>query len=215
MPRLASSGSVHLRGAKSARYAGRSKGFIFWGIQDDGTVVAAREGSCVLSHFRLPEHVRGGGSRHRSTSTFLFVDDGADNNDNLVRVVSLVGEELRVFLKLEQEHDNGGGIDWVPVRSLNLREPTRGLPAFKECFFSHTAKIVTAGEGYVVLTPAEETWLFSVELGTMEAEREHIRNRLAGEVYPYELRLRPTVRACVFRCKRGRDGPCYNICRCK
>jgi hypothetical protein len=169
----------------------------------------------VLSHFRLPEHVRGGGSRHRSTSTFRFVDDGTDNNDNLVRVVSLVGKELRVFLKLEQEHDNGGGINWVPVWNLNLREAAHGLPAFKECFFSHTAKIVTAGEGYVVLTPAEETWLFSVELRSMQVDHGHIRNRLAGEVYPYKLWLRPTVRACVFSCKRGRDGLCYNICRCK
>jgi hypothetical protein len=212
MPRLATSGSVHLRGVESARYAGRSKGFIFWDIQDDGTAVAAREGSCVLSSFRLPDHVRGASLSHHQSTTFRFVDDGAENDD-LVRVVSLVGEDLRVFLKRDH-NDSGAGIDWVPVRSLNLREATRGLPRFKECFFSQTAKVVTAGKGYIVLTPAEETWPFSIELGTMEAEREHIRNRLAGEVYPYRLHLRPRVRACVFSCKRGRWGPCYDICRC-
>jgi hypothetical protein len=71
-----------------------------------------------------------------------------------------------VFLK--KEHNNGGS-DWVHVRTLDLPEATLGLPGYKECFFSQTAKIVTAGKGYVLLTPAEETWLFSVELETMQS----------------------------------------------
>ncbi|TKW32653.1 hypothetical protein SEVIR_2G181900v4 [Setaria viridis] len=201
----AMSGGIHIRGAESVHYAGRSKGSIFWGIEDDGSVFSGGEGTGVLSHFHLPENVRG--SHHRST--FRFIDDGVDN---LVRVISLIGKDLRVFLK--KEHNNGGS-DWVLVRSLHLPEATLGLPGYKECFFSHTAKIVTAGKGYVVLTPAEETWLFSVELGTMQVERDHIRNKLAGEVYPHELWLRPKVSACVLRCKRGRDGPCYDMCKCK
>ncbi|CAL5088900.1 unnamed protein product [Urochloa decumbens] len=206
MSHHARSGGIHIRGAaESVHYAGRSRGYIFWGNEDDGSVFAGTEGTQVLSQFHLPENVRG--SHHRST--FRFIDDG---NDNLVRVVSLIGNDLMVFLK--KEHNNGGS-DWVLVRRLNLPEATLGLPGYKECFFSRTAKIVTEGKGYVGLTPAEETWLFSVELRTMQVEREHIRNKLAGEVYPYELRLRPRVSVCAFRCKRGRDGPCYNICKCK
>ncbi|PUZ70329.1 hypothetical protein GQ55_2G220000 [Panicum hallii var. hallii] len=198
-------GGIHIRGAESAHYAGRSKGYIFWAIEDDGSVLAASEGTEALSHFRLPENVRG--SYHRST--FRFIDDGADD---LVRVVSLIGDDLRVFVK---EEPNNGGSDWVLVRSLHLPEATLGLQWYKESFFSRGAKIVTADKGYVVLAPAEETWLFSIELGTMQVEREHYRNRLAGEVYPYELRLQPKVRVCVLYCKRGRDGPCYDICKCK
>ncbi|WVZ64508.1 hypothetical protein U9M48_014011 [Paspalum notatum var. saurae] len=211
--RLASSGSIRLwRGADSARHAGRSKGSIFWAIEDDGggTVLSAREGTGALSLFRLPDHVIHGGSQHRST-TFRFIEDGTDN---LVRVASLMSNDLiRVFLK--QEHGNGGGSEWVPVRSLHLGEATRGLLGYKECFFGlgRNPKIVTAGKGYVVLTPAEETWLFSVELGTMQVEREHSRNWLAGEVYPYELRLPPRVRVCVPRCERGRQDRCYRICQ--
>ncbi|WVZ64525.1 hypothetical protein U9M48_014027 [Paspalum notatum var. saurae] len=195
-PREAGKGALHLRqGADSARFVGRSKGSIFWAIEDDGTVLAVSEGSGALSLFRLPEHVVHGGSHHRST-TFRFVDDVMDNH--LVRVLSLTSDELRLFLK--QDHGNGGG-EWVLVRSLQLGEVTRGLPGYKECFFGgHTPKIVTAGRGYVVLTPAEGTWLFSVELGTMQVEREHSRNRLAGDVYPYELRLPPRVRVCVPQC---------------
>ncbi|RLN34519.1 hypothetical protein C2845_PM03G31620 [Panicum miliaceum] len=203
--RHAMPGGIHIRGAESAHYAGRSKGYIFWAIEDDGSVFAAREGTGALSHFRLPENR---GSCHRST--FRFIDD--DGADNLVRVVSLIGDDLRVFV--QKEHNNGGS-DWVLVRSLHLPEATLELQGYKECFFSRTAKIVAAGKGYVVLTQAEETWLFSIELGTMQVEREHIRNRLAGEVYPYELRLQPKVRVCVSYCKRGRDGPCYDFCKCK
>ncbi|KAJ1289268.1 hypothetical protein BS78_02G151200 [Paspalum vaginatum] len=209
-PRVAGKGALCLwQGADSARFVGRAKGSIFWAIQDDGTVLAAREGSGVLSLFRLPEHVHG--ELHHRSKTFRFIDDGM--GDNLVRVVSMMSDELRVFLK--HEHGNGGGGEWVPVRSLRLGEATRGLPGYKECFFGQTPKIVTAGKGYVVLTPAEGTWLFTVELGTLQVEREHSRNRLAGEVYPYELRLPPRVRVCVPRCERGRQGRCCRICQCK
>ncbi|KAF8661231.1 hypothetical protein HU200_057075 [Digitaria exilis] len=205
-PRRARSVAIHVHGVESAHYTGRSKGYIFWGIQDDGSVFAVKEGTGELSHFRLPENIRAS----HDISTIRFVDDGG--SDGLVRLVSLIGHELRVFLK--REHNNGGS-EWVLVRSLHLAEATIGLPGYKERLFSGTVKIVAAGKGYVALTPAKETWLFSVELGTMQVEREHIRNRLAGEVYPYELRLRPKVRACVFPCKRGRDGLCYQICKCE
>lgn len=208
---------IHLRGADSARYAGRSKGFIFCGVDDgDGAVLAAREGTGLLSLFRLPEHVRG---QLGASTTFRFIyDDG--NTDSLVRVVSLISNELRVFLK-QENGGNGCGGEWGPVRSLRLPEATGGLPGYKECFFvSRTAKIVivTAGKGYVVLTPAEETWLFSVDPATMQVDREHVRNKLAGDVYPYRAVVATKgVRLCVAVCDhvRRRDGPCYRICKCK
>ncbi|KAL6658821.1 hypothetical protein ACP70R_002861 [Stipagrostis hirtigluma subsp. patula] len=207
LPRTESS-ALHVRGAESAHYAGRAAGMIFWGVEDDGTVFACKENSGEFSHFYLPEHVR---ASHRR-STFRFVNDGTYAFPAKVRVVSLIGDELRVFV--ERKHDDGSS-EWALEKSLRLPEATRGLPGWKECYFGRTTKIVTAGTGFVVVTPAEETWLFSVELGTMRVEREHSRNRLAGEVYPYELRTSPVVRACLVRCRRERTGKCYNICICR
>ncbi|KAL6592461.1 hypothetical protein ACP70R_049514 [Stipagrostis hirtigluma subsp. patula] len=144
-------------------------------------------------------------------STFRFVHDGAYHPS--VCLVSLIGDELRVFVKPELNH-GGGASEWMLKKSLCLPEVTLGLPGRKESYFGCTAKIVTAGKGYVVLTPAEETWLFSVELRTMRVEREHSRNRLAGAVCPYSLETPPVVRSCVVRCKRPRICRRYHACIC-
>ncbi|KAK3133096.1 hypothetical protein QOZ80_6AG0532120 [Eleusine coracana subsp. coracana] len=161
------------------------KGYMFWCIEDDGTVFGCEDRWCSFLQFRVPEHVRGL-SCHQSM--FRFVDDGQYYSRRRVLVASLINGELRVF---EQHKDNEGRSDWVLKKSLDLQEATRGFPGRKDCYFNHTAKIVTAGNGYIVLTPAEETWLFSVELRTMRVEREHSRNRLPGETYPYVLDTKP------------------------
>ncbi|GJM99084.1 hypothetical protein PR202_ga16150 [Eleusine coracana subsp. coracana] len=161
---------------------------MFWCIEDDGTVFGCEDRWCSFLQFRVPEHVRGL-SCHQSM--FRFVDDGQYYSRRRVLVASLINGELRVF---EQHKDNEGRSDWVLKKSLDLQEATRGFPGRKDCYFNHTAKIVTAGNGYIVLTPAEETWLFSVELRTMRVEREHSRNRLPGETYPYVLDTKPVVR---------------------
>ncbi|GJM99082.1 hypothetical protein PR202_ga16148 [Eleusine coracana subsp. coracana] len=83
-------------------------------------------------------------------------------------VVSLIGDELRVFAK--RKHGDGT-TEWLHENSVCLPEATRGLPGHKECYFSGTAKIVAVGNGYVVLTPAEERWLFSVELSVSSHDK--------------------------------------------
>jgi hypothetical protein len=55
------------------------------------------------------------------------------------------------------------------------------------------------GETFVVLTPEEETWLFSVDLETMELEREHERNWHNGPAFPCALPWPPVLQACVDR----------------
>lgn len=55
-----------------------------------------------------------------------------------------------------------------------------------------------AHDTYVLLTPREKTWLFSVVLDTMEVEHGHERNKYAGPAYPWEL---PPVQ------KLGRQSP--------
>ncbi|CAL5088917.1 unnamed protein product [Urochloa decumbens] len=196
----------HIRGVESARFVGRAWSTNFWAIEEDGTIFSHNFSTRVFGHFRLPEHVME--PAHRG-STFRFVEKSQRQG---VRLVSLVGDELRVFANRDY-HLLGVTSEWVHERSMRLPEATRGLPGHKECYFRRTAKIVTAGRGYVVLTPAEETWVFSVDLGTMEVERDHIRNWLPGEVYPYELETRPKVHACL-RCK-GRHGSCSQYCKCR
>ncbi|KAL6655811.1 hypothetical protein ACP70R_006637 [Stipagrostis hirtigluma subsp. patula] len=200
-----SSSYEHLWGAESARYAGRSAKQIFWRINDDGTVLSAGTNYCAFWTHRLPVDVRG----LLPGSNFRFIDDeGEVVFPEQVRIACLVGDELRVYAK---ELHRG---EWELERTLRLPEATHGLPGRKEGYFGRTAKIVTAGKEYVVLTPAEETWLFSVRRKTMQVEREHSRNRLAGEVYPYELRTAPLVDACVDQFKRVGRGRCSHICVC-
>ncbi|CAL5064933.1 unnamed protein product [Urochloa decumbens] len=149
---------------------------------------------------------------------FRFVDEVREVvYPEIVRLACLIGDELRVYVEEAQGHTR----NWVLKRKLCLPETTLGLPRRKACYFGLIPKLVTAGDGYIVLTPAEETWLFSVELKTMRMEREHSRNRIAGEVYTYELQTSPNVHASVVKCKREGHGPfrrgvgsCSHICVC-
>ncbi|CAL5074880.1 unnamed protein product [Urochloa decumbens] len=187
----------HITGAESAIYAGRSAGLICWSIDDQG-------------------NARGRGRQNRCN--FRFVDEVREVvYPEIVRLACLIGDELRVYVEEAQGHTR----NWVLKRKLCLPEATLGLPRRKACYFGLIPKLVTAGDGYIVLTPAEETWLFSVELKTMRMEREHSRNRIAGEVYTYELQTSPNVHASVVKCKREGHGPfrrgvgsCSHICVC-
>ncbi|CAL5080867.1 unnamed protein product [Urochloa decumbens] len=209
-----SSYNDYINGAESAIYAGRSAGLVCWSIDDQGTVLAARTNGGIFTRFRVPEEARGQQNRCK----FRFVDEVREAvYPEIVRLACLIGDELRVYVEEAQGHTR----NWVLKCKLCLPEATLGLPGRKACYFGLSAKIVTAGDGYIVLTPAEETWLFSVELKTMRVEREHSRNRIAGEVYTYELQTSPNVHACVVKCKRESHGPfrrgvgpCSHICVC-
>ncbi|GJM99069.1 hypothetical protein PR202_ga16134 [Eleusine coracana subsp. coracana] len=63
-----------------------------------------------------------------------------------------------------------------------------GLPGWDGTFLLQPARIVAAGDTFVVLTPVEKTWLFSVDQETMELERDHERNRHVGQAYPCSSR---------------------------
>ncbi|KAL6655820.1 hypothetical protein ACP70R_006646 [Stipagrostis hirtigluma subsp. patula] len=88
-------------------------------------------------------------------------------DDGALRVVRVINDELKVFVRLQ------GGGEWFAEKSLRLPEATDDGE-----YFEDGAVIITANERYILLTPREETWLFSVELKTMEVEREHERNRV-------------------------------------
>lgn len=201
---------VHLRGA-TLHLTGRAACWIFFGNDADADAVLALDmrypSACKFMLARVPGSLRGGSCGDRSG--FRFID--GDNPDD-VRLVSVVGGDLKVFLRRD-----GSGDAWEPEKNLSLRDATSGMPGRKESYFGGAgaaAKIVSAGAGYVVLTPAEETWLFSVELATMEVERKHSRNRYAGEFFPYHPPWPPTLSAHVSYCKRNRKGLCFQICVC-
>ncbi|RLN34119.1 hypothetical protein C2845_PM03G31610 [Panicum miliaceum] len=146
------SSNRHIHGAESAMYAGRSAGLICWSIDDEGTVLAARTSGGIFGRLCVPEQVRGPQNR----SNYRFVDDDWKvEYPQIVRLACLIGDELRVYV--QEEPPRHAMEEWVLERSLCLPEATLGLPGRKDSYFGRVAKIVTAGDGYIVLTPAEET----------------------------------------------------------
>lgn len=87
-----------------------------------------------------------------------------------------------------------------------------GLAGYKAGRGGAAMVVAAATAGSVVLAPVEEmTWMFSVDLETMEiAECKEV----SVAVYPCELPWRPTLRACVTRCERRGRGRCSHICIC-
>ncbi|PUZ70348.1 hypothetical protein GQ55_2G221600 [Panicum hallii var. hallii] len=182
-------GNVDVPLVETIHLAGRAAGRVYWGIED-GTVLVLDESTLKFSLLTFPSQMRG---PYRRTS-FRVIGSGVDGEDKAARVVRVDGEELEVFGQLP---DFG---EWVMEKSIRLRDATAGLPGGRDYrFFRLPARIVTAGNTFVVLTPAEKTWLFSVELETMEVEREHVRNRHIGPSYPCALPWPPVLQACVHR----------------
>ncbi|GJM99087.1 hypothetical protein PR202_ga16153 [Eleusine coracana subsp. coracana] len=154
-----------------------------------GVLAASDDGRTFWDNLRLPDHLRD--LQDGISNQFRFVDNGVEREyPPVVRLATMVGDELRVL-----KWNLFQSLEWELEQRVNLHEATRGLKQRKEGCFGRAAKIVTARKGFVVLTPAEETWLFSVDLRTMQVEHDHCQNRLAGEVYPYELVTQPLIRA--------------------
>jgi hypothetical protein len=173
---------------------GRTIGRVYWGIED-GSVLVLDEITFKFSLLTFPVQMRG---PYRGTSFRIIGSVVDDGEDRAARVVRVDGENLEVFGQLP---DSG---EWVVEKSVGLRDATAGLSGFMDYwFFPRPARIVTAGNTFVVFTPAEKMWLFSVELETMEVENEHLRNRNIGPSYPCSLPWPPLLRACE---RRGDDN---------
>jgi hypothetical protein len=152
-------------------------------MERDGVMLSLDETTTEFSLVAFPEAVVG---MTDELSTFRVVG----GEDGAVRVVRVIDTDLVVFTKLK------GNGEWVKETLVRLREATSGLPGREETDFQQPAVIVAANATSVRLTPRGETWLFSVELDTREAERTHERNRYAGAAYPYELPWPPALQAC-------------------
>ncbi|EEE56723.1 hypothetical protein OsJ_06226 [Oryza sativa Japonica Group] len=160
---------------EDTQFVGRAAGKIYWWAPG-GLVQVFDEATDTFFLMEFPKHMRW--EYHKSN---LRVIGGVDGGG--IRVVRMTGEDLEIY------GESGGG-EWAEVFF------TAEAPA---------ARIVTAGgDGFVTLAPAEdETWLFSVDLETMEAERDHERNKHVGEAHPCSA---PPLAAVFRACGVGAAG---------
>ncbi|KAM3274822.1 hypothetical protein ACQJBY_043676 [Aegilops geniculata] len=178
-------------------FLGRATSSLFWALQDDVSSLLAysfhrRSGFEVLP---LPDHIQGLPSR------------AFRNSDGEACLVCLQGSSLHVFA-----YNDG---DWDLEESLELMEATRGLEEHKDEYFRVPMRIVTASTMSIVLSPADQTWQFSVDLETMEVSRYKSKTHGYPSVaYPCELPWLPAIHACMVRCRRGGSFACRHICRC-
>ncbi|OEL21830.1 hypothetical protein BAE44_0017151 [Dichanthelium oligosanthes] len=183
------SASVSLPGSiESISFAGRANGCLYWAIggeEDGGAILAFDDAAMAFSRVPFPADDDNEGSDDRWS--FRVIGSG---EDGALRVVRTVRNELTVHARRQ-----GSGDEWVLERLVRLREATAGLPGRSERFFQRNAMIMAAHETYVLVTPQEKTWLFSVDLETLQVEREHERNKYAGQAYPSELPWPPSLTA--------------------
>ncbi|CAN6204161.1 unnamed protein product [Urochloa humidicola] len=184
--------SICLPNIEEVHLAGRTGGRAYWGCED-GQVMVLDERTLELSTVALPDHMTTWGF---DASKFRVV--GVDGGT--VRIVCVTNSgnlEVRRYI-FEGGASHKSDAEWVVEKRVELAEASLHLlPGRKEGYFRSLPEIITATEEFAVLSPAEETWLFSVDLRTMELEREHERNRYKGAGYPCVPPWPPVMRACV------------------
>ncbi|CAN6195569.1 unnamed protein product [Urochloa humidicola] len=192
--------------ADRVSFAGRANGSLYWVIEEEDGGVAMLvldEAAMVFSRVPFPADAADDGPNPSyDRSRFRVIGGGG-----ATRVVRMVRNELTVLAR-HRSGDDGDEWVWEVERVVRLREFTLGLPGREDRFFMRNAMILAAHEGYVLVTPQEKTWLFSVELDTMRVEREHERNRYAGQAYPSWLPWPPSLMACTtdVRSRRRRTS---------
>ncbi|CAL5080928.1 unnamed protein product [Urochloa decumbens] len=175
-------GGIELPTIDKIHLAGRAAGMIYWGLET-GTVLVLDESTLVFSLLTFPEHMQW---PYRSTSFRVI-----GGSDDTVQVLRLDGQDLVVYGQMP------GSGQWVVEKSVRVRDAAAGLPGWRDSFSAQPARIVAADDTFVLLSRTEKTWIFSVELESMEAERRHERNRHAGPAYPCALPWPPLLQACL------------------
>ncbi|TVU00869.1 hypothetical protein EJB05_53717, partial [Eragrostis curvula] len=173
-------GGISIPKEDSVTFLGRANGSFYWGTGEGGAMLVLDEATAEFTSAMLPEDVRD--SYDGRTFGVVGGEDGG------VRVVCVIDNELRVYARI-----NDGGDLWFAEKILRLPEATSRLPGRKVHYFQDDAVILSADDTYILLTPQEETWPFSVELETMDVERAQDRNRYAGPAYPCELPWPPAL----------------------
>ncbi|XBJ20057.1 hypothetical protein VPH35_010938 [Triticum aestivum] len=188
-----------LHGTELLHFLGHAGYSLFWSIEGQ------KERMLTYGPRWLPHGFKG--------TALRVMDDSTRQN---IRFVCLQGNTLQIFVRPTITYL---GNAWVLHKSLELMEATRGLEGYKGEYFEDSLKVVVTSPKSVVLAPANGTWLFSVDLDTMEvAKRNHkTTDHLGLRDYPCELPWPPTIRACVTcieDCVRQEQGPCSHICIC-
>ncbi|KAM3300182.1 hypothetical protein ACQJBY_041291 [Aegilops geniculata] len=192
MVESASGGDVPIPEYRSISFAGRARSSFFWRMEHEGAVLALDDATIQFSLVTFPCTVVGA---PEESSAFRFIG-GVDGAARVVRVIA--NNDLTVF----QQLDSSG--EWVVEKLVRLPEATCGLPGHDETYFQRPAKIVATTTRHVLVTPREETWIFSVDLDTLEVDRAHERSRYAGAAYPFELPWPSALRADDRRHRRSR-----------
>uniref|UniRef100_A0A0Q3R238 F-box associated domain-containing protein n=1 Tax=Setaria italica TaxID=4555 RepID=A0A0Q3R238_SETIT len=157
-------------------FADHANGSLYWvvgGEEDGAAMLVFDEAAMEFARVPLPADDDDDGGSLSSYDRWSFRVIGGGEDGGALRVVRLVRNELRVLAR--RRGSDGNEWVWVVERLVRLREATLGLPGRDERFFQRNAMVVAAHEGYVLVTPQEKTWLFSVELETMRVERESTR----------------------------------------
>ncbi|TVU09174.1 hypothetical protein EJB05_42620, partial [Eragrostis curvula] len=165
--------AVSLPRPEEVHLAGRTGGRIYWCCKDE-QVVVLDESTFKFSTMALPDRMKW---NFHTEKTFRVLGGSDGGTLCIVRVTD--DGDLEVYHQL---HGRSTG-DWVLEKSVWLAEASRGLPGRKDDYIARTPNIIRVQEGSVVLSPDKETWLFSVDIETMELTRENRRNQLAGPVY--------------------------------
>ncbi|CAL4905624.1 unnamed protein product [Urochloa decumbens] len=115
----------------------------------------------------------------------FFITNGRDGK---LRIFTVFDGTMKVFVRLE-------GGEWMLEKRVLLSEATRDLPGYKPSFFSTHQFVHMVGAGYVILSPMDDLWMFSINLETMEAAP--AVESMASWVYGCELPWPPTLHACL------------------
>ncbi|XP_037416835.1 uncharacterized protein LOC119279844 [Triticum dicoccoides] len=108
-----------------------------------------------------------------------------------VRIARLDHRDLKVFVFIQGSHE------WVLENSVPLPQLIGEVQGHGELKVNMPKKVVSVGEGSVVLCTEKGVGLVSVDLATMESERLHDGNKYYGPAYMYQLPWPPTIRACL------------------
>ncbi|KAF7040838.1 hypothetical protein CFC21_050712 [Triticum aestivum] len=191
---------------ESLHFLGRAQISIFWAMQDDPSSLLTYnfQWKDEFEILALPDHIRG---------SALWALDINDDNDDMVHLACLQGDNLRIFVA--RWYDSP---DWELQKSIQLMEATRGLEGHKDEYFCQSTKIVSTSTSSIVFSPAEEKWLFSIDFESMEvAKYKYKTDSFQTVAYPCELPWLPAIRACIVPCtttRRGNRG-CSGICICR
>lgn len=182
---------VRLPHVENITFILRAAGKIYWSIRNSWAL-ALDENMLGFLIVAFPDHVLLPDMRTR----FRVVPESDDGGDATVRVVRVGGQRLDVLTQTPPGSDQ-----WVVEKTVQLRDAAAGLPGWDDRFLlQQPARIVSVGDTFVVLTPTEETWLFSMDLETMELERDHERNRYVGQAYPCSLPWPPVLEVYLDQC---------------